>query len=156
MYLLASELKIALFHQTFISPDVYLNPSPSPTGSVHIATPTPAPTATPTTKTTVLPPCIGGWSMWINRNTPIGTTGDHEQMRPIEKFAFCPGGELDHVECRDVVTHDDWVSLSEATCTPEDGLQCVNLPFEGAQPCRNYEIRYHCDCSKRKSVCQDL
>uniref|UniRef100_A0A2C9K961 F5/8 type C domain-containing protein n=1 Tax=Biomphalaria glabrata TaxID=6526 RepID=A0A2C9K961_BIOGL len=93
------------------------------------------------------PQCHTGWSSWINDNTPIGNPGDHEKMTPEQLAQFCPGGKITDIECKDSDTKDDWTSLAEATCTVESGLECMNIPLDGIPPCRNYEIRYHCNCS---------
>ena len=91
--------------------------------------------------------CIEGWSAWINRDIPTTDGGDIEKMTPQELASLCSHGEITDIQCVDSVTLDDWVSLSEATCTVEDGLQCTNLPFPGVPPCRDYKIRYMCNCT---------
>lgn len=90
--------------------------------------------------------CTSGFSDWINRKSPLNSTGDSEKMTAEEKLAFCPDGDLTDIECIDSETGDDWSSLAEATCSLDDGLECTNLPFEGVQPCRDYKIRYKCSC----------
>lgn len=95
--------------------------------------------------------CMSEWSTWINRNSPIGTDGDHEKMSKEELSSFCPGGEITDIECKDSDQGDDWKSLSEATCTVDDGLNCLNTPIDGIPPCRDYTIRYMCKCSGRQS-----
>lgn len=94
--------------------------------------------------------CVSGWSKWINKNDPTTGTGDVEKMTKEELADFCPVGIISAIECKDSDTKDDWTSLSEATCSIEDGLECNNLPFDGIPPCRNYEIRYQCNCSGKK------
>lgn len=91
--------------------------------------------------------CINQWSSWINTNSPIGTTGDNEQMSSEDMSDFCPGGKITKVQCVDAETGDDWESLEEADCSVESGLTCLNQPFEGIPPCRDYKIRYLCNCS---------
>ncbi|KAK3733737.1 hypothetical protein RRG08_026852 [Elysia crispata] len=68
-------------------------------------------------------------------------------MMAVEFAIFCPGGNITDIQCIDSDSLDDWVSLSEASCTIEDGLQCVNLPFLDMPSCRDYKIRYMCNCS---------
>ncbi|KAK3733738.1 hypothetical protein RRG08_026853 [Elysia crispata] len=92
--------------------------------------------------------CISGWSPWLNRDTPATGDGDVENMTPEELATFCPGGNITDIQCIDSDSLDDWVSLSEASCTVEDGLQCVNLPFLDMPSCRDYKIRYMCNCSE--------
>ncbi|CAG5117515.1 unnamed protein product [Candidula unifasciata] len=104
--------------------------------------PTPSKSETQTPR-----PCSSGWSDWINRVSPLNSSGDSETMTAEEKTAFCPDGDLTDIECIDSETGDDWSSLAEATCSLDDGLFCQNLPFEGIQPCRDYKIRYKCKCA---------
>lgn len=96
--------------------------------------------------------CMTGWSAWINDNSPIGTDGDHEKMSKEELSSFCPGGEITDIECIDSDQGDDWKSLSEATCTVDDGLDCLNIPVDGVPPCRDYKIRYMCMCPGMSKV----
>lgn len=67
-------------------------------------------------------------------------------MTTDEQAEFCPDGVITEIECRDSVTRDDYWTLQEATCTVADGLVCDNMIAIGID-CRNYEIRYKCQCS---------
>ncbi|KAH9518400.1 hypothetical protein Btru_016733 [Bulinus truncatus] len=69
-------------------------------------------------------PCTSGWSSWINRVDPVVSTGDYEKMTKEELNAFCPGGNVTDIECKDSDTNDDWTSLAEAICSVDDGLKC--------------------------------
>ena len=93
--------------------------------------------------------CRSGWSSWINEDTPATGDGDVEKMAANDLDTFCPGGNITDIQCVDSDSLDDWVSLSEASCTVEDGLQCVNLPFLDMPSCRDYKIRYMCNCTGR-------
>jgi len=103
-----------------------------------------------TIKPTVASPttaCVSGWSNWINENGDAD--GDHEQMTEEELRNLCPGGIVTDIDCvtDDNGPEDDWVSVGEATCDLQDGLSCTSLPFPGVPGCRNYKIRYMCNCS---------
>lgn len=116
-------------------------------------------TPVPTTKTTELtttpatppPLCMSGWSSWINRVDPAEGSGDFEKMTAEEAAKFCHGGILSKVECIDAETGDNFESLSEATCTVTDGLICNNDP-ELSIVCRNYKIRYECQCTGKEII----
>lgn len=112
--------------------------TPSPT-SVTDRSPTPSPTHT----------CSSGWSTWLNRNSPLSATGDYEKMTKEELSNFCPGGQITDIKCVDSDQGDSWESLSEASCTLDNGLTCDNQPIDGIPPCRDYKIRYMCNCSGR-------
>lgn len=119
---------------------------------------TPSTLPVPRTQVTIAPStariqqCTSGWSSWINKVDPTSGTGDYEKMSKEELEAFCPGGSIIDIECKDSVSKDDWTSLAESTCSVEDGLKCDNLPFDGVPPCRNYEIRYKCNCSSNSFI----
>ncbi|XP_035826998.1 hemocytin isoform X2 [Aplysia californica] len=135
-------------------------PTPSPQGTVLStskllsssstrgpSTPAPQPVSVITTTPGPAQACTPGWSSWINQNSPVGTDGDYEKMTKAELSAFCPNGQVTDIECVDSDTGDDATSLAEAECNLEDGLSCTNIPFDGIPPCRDYQIRYKCNCS---------
>jgi hypothetical protein len=103
---------------------------------------------TPSVGTNVTPVhlCVTKWSSWINKENPLRMGGDYEQMTKEELSEFCPGGNITKIECRDAVTHDDYLSLEEAKCTIDGGLICKNMDDIGIH-CHDYEIRYMCQCS---------
>ncbi|GFN75366.1 LOW QUALITY PROTEIN: mucin-2-like [Plakobranchus ocellatus] len=131
-------------------------PTPSP-GSDIPGTPTLTPRSSTTVATVAtfissptpssLDLCVSGWSSWINRDTPATSDGDYEKMTAEELASFCPGGQITDIQCVDSDSLDDWSSLSQASCTVEEGLQCINLPFFDSPSCRDYKIRYMCNCS---------
>ncbi|GFN75367.1 mucin 5ac, oligomeric mucus/gel-forming [Plakobranchus ocellatus] len=96
-------------------------------------------------------PCKSQWSPWINRDTPATSDGDYEKMTAEELASFCPGGQITDIQCVDSDSLDDWSSLSQASCTVEEGLQCINLPFFDSPSCRDYKIRYMCNCSSTQN-----
>lgn len=68
-------------------------------------------------------------------------------MTAEEKSAFCSGGQITDINCVDADTGDGWESLAEASCTVDDGLSCTNVPLDGIPPCRDYKIKYMCNCT---------
>merc|ERR1711963_665346 len=58
---------------------------------------------------------------------------------------MCPGGKMTDIQCHEAVTDDDYISYVEATCSLEDGLQCIYDALI-AQQCHDYKIRYYCSC----------
>ena len=94
------------------------------------------------------PQCVGGWSDWINKDSPDVGDGDHEQMTSSELASFCPGGTVTRVECQTVDGIEHFSSGEILTCTTDGGLQCNNadnFPI----PCSDYQIRYECSCPRK-------
>ena len=132
----------------------------------------PASPSSDTSKTTTLPKmttkptaspvpsfgdqCVSGWLPWLNRDIPVTGDGDFEKMTPQELDTLCPGGQITDIDCIDSDSLDGWASLAEASCTLAEGLQCFNLPFLDAPSCRDYKIRYMCDCGREYISCLTL
>ena len=94
------------------------------------------------------PQCVGGWSPWINQDSPDVGDGDHEQMTSSELTSFCPGGTITKVDCQTVDGIEYFSSGEILTCTTDGGLQCNNadnFPI----PCSDYKIRYECTCPRK-------
>ena len=117
------------------APDVQ---GPATTAVAPAVTVTPVPT----------PQCVGGWSHWINQDSPDVGDGDHEQMTSSELTSFCPGGTITKVDCQTVDGIEYFSSGEVLTCTTDGGLQCNNadnFPI----PCSDYKIRYECTCPRK-------
>ncbi|RUS78725.1 hypothetical protein EGW08_013512, partial [Elysia chlorotica] len=125
---------------------IFGSPTPAP-GFSSFGSPTPAPDSGSFGTPNLSDQCVSGWSPWLNRDTPTTNDGDYEKMTADELATSCPGGDITDIQCIDSDSLDDWVSLSEASCSVEDGLQCVNLPFLDIPSCRDYKIRYMCNCT---------
>ncbi|KAL8604894.1 hypothetical protein ACOMHN_028522 [Nucella lapillus] len=115
--------------------------------NVPVKATTRAPPGSSSENTTPAPtqPCVGGWSAWINKDSPDTGDGDHEHMTSSELTSLCPGGTISQVDCRTVDGIEYFSSGEILTCTTDGGLQCNNadnLPI----PCSDYKIKYLCTC----------
>ena len=80
----------------------------------------------------------GGWTAWLNRDSP-GGTGDWEHR--TGHIGVCSSPQ--DIQCR-TTGGLNWTLTGEVvTCTPDYGLQCVNAQ-QTDNYCENYEVRFLC------------
>ena len=98
---------------------------------------------------TVAPVPCSGWSEWINDNkNPWTLDYEMKTINQLRRAGFCRNGRISEIECRDAENDLLWTESRNRNliCSVEQGFMCLpHLQGKGGR-CRDYKIRYFCEC----------
>jgi hypothetical protein len=113
-------------------------------------------TTTTTTTTTPIPtphpPVCNktGWTQWMSSQVPSTTNlGDIESYGNLRyAYQFCKKSQVTNIQCKEQGKKLGEHSGQATTCTIADAFACYNAKQKNP-PCRNYEVRFFCQCEGR-------
>ena len=100
------------------------------------------------------PPCVEGWTTWMNYNTPgtVFVPSTNGETTPfdgdVENLTSLPGypttcTKVMSSECRVAETKRDYRSTGQMVTCDKQGVRCQN---DVNQVCQDYEVRFYCTC----------
>ena len=97
----------------------------------------------------VVPTACSYWSDWFNDNRPkAGGEKEFKSLDELQLLGFCLEGQITEIECRDAVRDGSHAESgdSDVICSLESGLSCLQSRQGKGGRCKDYKIRYFCDC----------